>query len=362
MRRILHIVSAMNRGGAETFIMNVYRTIDKEKIQFDFITQTNKKSDYDDEIHSLGGKIYNLPKRNMDIIGYFNGLIKILRENPQYKVVHIHTDGATSIIDTICCIICGIKVRIVHSHNTKTKRNKLNKVLSPFLNLTTTNKLACSKDAGEWLFGKSNIYSRKIEVIANGIEVDKFLYNENTRLKKRNELNISKKFVVGHIGRFNIQKNHEFLIEVFYEIQKEKPDSVLLLIGKGELESKIKSKVEEKGITNKVKFLGMREDVSELLQAMDVFVFPSIYEGLPLTLIEAQASGIPIFKADSITDEVNITNLVSNLSLNIGAKKWAKNILNIENFSHKEMNEEFKKSEFNIENSAQKLINIYIKM
>ena len=288
MIRILQCVNDMHRAGLETMLMNYYRNIDREKIQFDFLTHRPQRSDYDDEIESLGGKIYYAPRLYpQNYPKYFKWMKQFFSEHPEYKIIHSHID-AMSYLPLKAAKKANIPVRIAHSHNTAIDRDfkyllktyfrfKLPKVANYYC--------ACGKEAGEFLFpGKEYMY------VPNAIEIDRFLFNENVRMKKRRELGIKDEIVIGHIGRMSYQKNHKYLIDVFAEILKKKNDSILLLIGVGEKLDDIKKYVEKLGLSEQVRFLGNRADVDELYQAMDVFVMPSLFEGLPVVGVEAQFS------------------------------------------------------------------------
>ena len=305
MIRILQCVNDMHRAGLETMLMNYYRNIDREKIQFDFLTHRPQRSDYDDEIESLGGKIYYAPRLYpQNYPKYFKWMKQFFSEHPEYKIIHSHID-AMSYLPLKAAKKANIPIRIAHSHNTAIDRDfkyllktyfrfKLPKVANYYC--------ACGKEAGEFLFpGKEYMY------VPNAIEIDRFLFNENVRMKKRRELGIKDEIVIGHIGRMSYQKNHKYLIDVFAEILKKKNDSILLLIGVGEKLDDIKKYVEKLGLSEQVRFLGNRADVDELYQAMDVFVMPSLFEGLPVVGVEAQFSGLSCIFSDQVPEEVNFT-------------------------------------------------------
>lgn len=322
--RVLHVVTHMNRGGLETMIMNYYRHIDRTKIQFDFLTHREGKKDYDDEILKLGGKIYHLPPLNpFDKKGYLKKLDDFFREHPEYKIVHSHLD-CMSAYPLKAAKKHGVPVRIAHSHNTSQERNLkyLIKLYSrSLIPKYATDLFACGEEAGKWMFK-----SCPFVVMRNAIDAQKFVYDSEAAKQKREELGIEDKFVLGHVGRFNLQKNHELLIEIFNEVCKRNEKAVLLLVGTGELEEKIREKVRNLGLNEKVMFLGVRGDIPELMQAMDMFVFPSLFEGLPVTLVEAQAAGLPCVVSDTITKEINIIDNMRFLEINGAASKWAEEI------------------------------------
>lgn len=322
--RVLHVVTHMNRGGLETMIMNYYRHIDRNKIQFDFLTHRDRKKDYDDEIQSLGGRIYHLPPLNpLDKKGYLKKLDDFFREHPEYKIVHSHLD-CMSAYPLRAAKKYGVPVRIAHSHNTSQERNLkyLVKLYSrSLIPKYATDLYACGEEAGKWMFK-----NRPFVVMRNAIDAQKFVYNSEIAKQKKEELGIEEKFVLGHVGRFNLQKNHEFLINIFNEVCKQKENAVLLLVGTGELEEKIHEKVRNLGLNEKVMFLGVREDIPELMQAMDVFVFPSLFEGLPVTLVEAQAAGLPCVVSETITKEIAIIDNMRFLEINGTTSRWVEEI------------------------------------
>lgn len=320
MVRILHVVTDMRQGGLETMLMNYYRCIDKSIIQFDFAVHRTKRGTFDDEIEEMGGKIYRLPKLNPFNKNYKQALGKLFDEHPEYQIIHVHQDCMSSIILKIAKEH-GVRVRIAHSHASSQDKNlkypiKLfYKRLIPYY---ATHLFACSKEAGEWMFKGA-----PFNVLNNAIDAEKFLFNEHNRVVKRAEFDIGpEELLIGHIGRFSPPKNHEFLIDVFFEIQK-CTKSKLLLVGDGRLRESIIQKVEKFGITDKVIFAGLRSDVAEILQAMDVFILPSIYEGLGIAVIEAQASGLPCIVSTGVSLECKKTDLVQQISLAESAKKWA---------------------------------------
>jgi len=325
MERILHIIPNMQSGGLETFIMNVYRNIDREKIQFDFLVHYEERKFYDNEIELLGGKIYRFSLRNdNNIFKYIKKLDTFFKEHREYKIIHCHMASVGFLLFYIARKN-GVKIRIAHSHNSNTENTLKgfikNILIKPYKYLST-HRLACSEQAGKFLFGKM-----KFEVIENAIDINKFLYNLNVRKKVRKQLNLQDKFVIGHIGRFCDQKNHNFLIECFAKFHKENYNSVLMLIGDGELKGKIQKKVKKLNLDKDVIFLGNRKDVNELYQAMDCFAFPSKFEGLGIVLIEAQVSGLNVISSSNIPDEAIITDNIKLLNTDIDL--WIKNIKEI---------------------------------
>jgi glycosyltransferase involved in cell wall biosynthesis len=302
--RVLHVVVNMNRGGAETLLMNLYRNIDRSKIQFDFLTC--KEGVFDEEILQLGGNVYRIPY--ITDVGHFKyrkNLEEFFNCHYEYKIVHSHLDKMSGLV-LQAAKKRRVPVRISHSHNTSSEGSMAAKLykwyIGQLINQNATNYYACSQVAGEWLFK-----NRSVSILKNGIDIDQFRYTSEARKKAREELNLSENTIVlGHVGRFAHQKNHEFLIAVFAEFCKCDNDSILLLVGDGPLRKEVEKKVFDLKINKKVKFLGVRSDIPQILQALDLFIFPSLHEGLPVSLIEAQGAGLPCFISDQISTEVDM--------------------------------------------------------
>lgn len=355
--RVLQVVTHMNRGGLETMIMNYYRHIDREKVQFDFLTHRANHCDYDDEIETLGGKIYRLPVLNPWNIQYRRKLDMFFDAHPEYHVIHVHQDCMSSVILKIAKRH-NIPVRIAHSHNSNQDKNfkyPIKLLYRQKIPKYATVLFACGKEAGQWMFR-----GNKFEILNNAIEAKEYTFNAERREIQRNRLGISRDCILlGHVGRFCYAKNHSFLIDVFAKVCKKK-NAKLLLIGDGELRKQIEEKVKVLNLTDKVIFTGVRPDVSELMQAMDVFVFPSIYEGVPVTLIEAQASGLPCIISDKIPIECKKTDLVQQIALAEGADIWADKISEMAQIKRKDTYNEIKASGFDIEENAKKLQEFYL--
>ena len=319
--RVLHILQRMEAGGTQALLMNIYRKIDRTKVQFDFLVVYKEKQFYDDEIESMGGHVYklsfredlNLPKFQKDLKDFF-------KQHHEYQIVHCHAYT----IGYFCLKAAkkaGIPVIIAHSHNNETVHDikYLPKLfMQRLFTLNATDLFACSEEAGKYLFK-----DKPFQVLKNAIDSQQFIANENTRREVRQELGLENKFVVGHVGRLHPQKNHDFLIDVFAEIKKKKPDAELILVGTGPLEEKVRSKVADMGLTESVQFLGNRKDMNRIYQAMDIFVFPSLFEGLGIVAIEAQAAGVPIVCSEGSPPETDITPIYRKLMLIDGAEKWA---------------------------------------
>ena len=319
--KILHIVPNMQSGGLEAFIMNLYRNVDKERFQFDFLVHYKERKFYDDEIEKTGGKIYRFSLReDNNFIKYIFQLNKFFKEHKEYKIIHCHMSSIGAIVFFIAKLN-GVQVRIAHSHNTDTEKSLKGfikaLIMKPYKYFSTIN-FACSESAGKYLYK-----NRPFTVIPNAIELEKFKYNKEIRNKVRQELGCEDKFVIGHVGRFELQKNHEFLIDAFYEAYKDNKNIELLLIGNGNLYNNIKEKVKKLKLEKSVKFLGVRKDINELYQAMDCFILPSKFEGFPLTAAEAQANGLPCLFSDTITRTVKLNDNVKFIDIN-DKYKWSK--------------------------------------
>lgn len=320
MVRVLHIVGSLEKGGIETFLMNLYRKIDRSKVQFDFAIY-NKPTEigYAREVRELGGEIYLIPKKSESLVGHFVVLKRVIKENG-YDYVWRSTDSCIGGADLIIAFLAGAKHRVLHAHSSNIFgiSKLIHYLLRPFVNMVATKRFACGAIPGKWMFG-----NREYEIIPNGIDTDKFKFSEDVRNKIRQEHGVGDAVVLGNVGRLEEVKNPLFLIDVFYEFHKKVSDSVLFFIGTGNQENICKEKAEKLGIKESVFFLGSRSDVADLLQMIDVFVMPSLYEGFPVAMIEAQDSGLPCVVADTVPKETNLLGHVSFISLNAGFDKWA---------------------------------------
>lgn len=362
--RVAQIMGKWVGGGVESVVMNYYRHIDRTKIQFDFICDDDSTNIPYEEIEKLGGKVILIPPYQK-VFKYHNKLKKILKEG-HYKIVHSHIN-TLSVFSLFAAKCAGVPVRIAHSHSTTNKKEKkknlLKQVLRPFSKLFATHYMCCSELAGRWLFGNNEYDNGNVYLLNNAIDIDKFKYDKKIRDRKRSELNISNDIiVVGHIGRFVEQKNHKFLIDIFNEIHKKERKSLLLLAGQGPLMDDIKSKVNLLGLNECVMFLGQRNDANELYQAFDVFMLPSLYEGLPVVGVEAQASGLLCLLSNDMTKETKVIDSTKFLSLNDSAEKWADELFErIASSSRKDTRLEISNNGFNIKKEADKLVAYYTK-
>lgn len=363
--RILQLGMTTNPGGTESFIMNVYRNIDKSKVQFDFlIPHDSAKIAYEDEIKALGGKIYRMyyMRRERNLEGAIT-LEELFHQHKEWKGVHYNCCA----IDTRFRVLLEAKKHnvpmiILHSHNSMymSKPNWKKKLYEIYaranLKRVTTNLFACSKEAGEWMFHK-NAYT----VLNNAIQVAEFQYEEAVREKKRKELGIEDKWVIGSVGRFQYQKNTEFIVDIFYELQKEREDAVLILVGDGDLKESVQARIKHWNLEDKVQLLGSRDDVAQLYQAMDVFLFPSRFEGFGIVLVEAQVSGLPCFTSkDVVPATVEVTELLKFISLENTAKAWASEILNFDYSKRISQEKKVIEKGFDIQQLAKQLEKIYL--
>lgn len=363
--KVLQIGLGFNPGGMESFIMTYYRELRKCGVQFDFIAMFPHIA-YEEEIQALGGKIYHTSDARKHPVAFYREMRNILKAET-YDVVHANMLSAANIVPLIAAKRGAVRKIIAHSHNSSTPgivRNILHRLNKPLIPYFATDMFACSAKAGKWMYSDKIMKTERFHVIPNALDMKKFLYDENERDQVRAELNLQDRLVIGHVGRFEEQKNHEFLIEIFREIAAVREDAVLLLIGEGELQDGIRRKVEDYGLTDQVQFLGVRSDVPRLWKAMDIFILPSLFEGLPIVALEAQASGVCSILADTITREVQLTDNVSFLSLNDSPGKWCKEALShIGYVRDQAVNEkilaDFRKAGYDIETAAQALLSYY---
>lgn len=359
--RILHIFSRLDRGGAESMIMNIYRNIDRNKIQFDFVVHTNDICAFDDEIKKLGGNIYRVSQYKLiNHVTYIEEFENLFKKN-EFTIIHSHIRSTASLILKVAKE--HNIITISHSHSTSNGygikaiiKNIMQKNIVKYADYL----FAASQKAGAWLFGSEIILNKNIYIIKNAIENQKFTYNSKIRNSKRLELGVANELVIGHIGNFKEVKNHSFLIKIFKKFNEKNPTSKLLLVGDGELKEEILKLVTESNLLDKVIILGSRSDVNELLQAIDIIVFPSLYEGLPVTIIEAQAAGLPCLLSDTITDEVAITEAVEFMSLHENEYRWVESITSmLKGYKRKNNYDIIRQTGYDVNDLCLKLENAY---
>lgn len=355
--RILHFELDSNLGGIESFLLNLYKEIDRDAVQFDFVTQSDTPA-LADEFLSLDANIYKVSSAK-NVCRYQHDIQKLLLNG--YDVVHVHKNSLANIVP----IYCGVKADIpvfLHSHNTKPSMGKITYLLHEINKFKaykmTEEHFACSSEAGHWMYG-----NKSFTIARNGIIAEHFKFEHSKRIEKRKELLIPEDaFVIGHVGRFTDQKNHEFLLDIFNEVNRMKEETILLLIGEGENRNKIERKAKKLGINDKVKFLGNRSDIPQLLMCMDAFVMPSLYEGLPISAVEAQAAGVKTFLANTISKETELSSAVIWFSIDDKAYNIAKIIIEKckEQSDRSWYNTEVVNAGFAMEKTAKMLQNTYI--
>ena len=326
--RVLMLFTILNRGGAETMVMNYYREIDRKKVQFDFVVHREEKGDYEDEITSMGGRIYRMmPLRPHTLGKYARQIAEFFDAHPEYRIIH----GQCSELGYFFykeAARRGIPVIIAHAHNSHVRfdlklivRTWMKHQMRPYL----THYFSCGKEAAEWLFGKR--LSSKAIILNNAIDTHCYRFDPQVRQRKRQELEFdASTMVICHVGRFDKVKNHTFIIDIMGELVKAHPNSHLLLVGDGDLREQTELKVQQLGLGKHVTFLGVRRDIHELLQASDALVFPSFFEGFSVVLVEAQCTGLPCVISDIIPSEAILTDLVERLSLRENAEIWAEHL------------------------------------
>lgn len=326
MVRILQELSALDGGGVAKLLYDYYLNMDREKVHFDFlIYDYYDEGIYEKPLRDLGCTIYKLPRLKKDKKGYFEGMKKIIK-NGNYDVVHSHM-GSRGLFVMYYGKKYGVKKRIVHSHiayePVSSVKRKFNSILAAISKHYATDLFACGHDAGVYMWGQKNSDKGKIHIMTNAIDTEKFTFSKDIRDQKKKELNIEGKFTIGIVGRLSEQKNYPFLFEAYKKMLEKRNDTVLIVVGRGLEEDKIKEKADQLGLKDSVQFLGIRSDISDLLNAFDVFVLPSLYEGLPVVLIEAQANGVQEIVSDKVTTEMNITDLIQFLSIDGTEGEWA---------------------------------------
>lgn len=357
--RILCILSSLDAGGAETFIMKIARSLPADEYQIDFLVSKDGGC-YTEEVLSRGGYVHKIPERHQDPMGAFMGIRKTVREHGYEYVLKLGT-SPVAVLDLIFAKLGGAKRVCLRSCNAPTnvplKNRCINAILRPLLNAVADEKIAPSMLAAEFTFGKKTAH-KAAHLLNNGVDLSVFHYDEAGRKKIRTEFGLENKLVVGHIGRFFPQKNHPYLLKIFSAIHKINPNAVLLLVGTGKQESDVRALVKELKLEQNVIFAGLRFDIPQVLSAMDVFVFPSLHEGMPNTVIEAQATGLPCVIADTITEDADITGLVQYLPLSKTPEDWAQAALEAVSDERKDTAPAFISSGYDIQSVSRKFIKL----
>lgn len=363
MIRILHSVSNMDRAGIETVLMNYYRHIDRSKIQFDFLCNRTKPGDYDEEIKSLGGRIFHTPGLNpLKYVQYLRYMKNLFHEHPEYSILHAH-NGAFMVYPLFAAKINKVPIRISHVHSssfTRDYKRFLKIVCKPFIPYCANHFFACGTVAAEFYYGKSRLENGSITIINNAIEPQRFTFNESIRNKIRKKHGFEDNVVIGHVGRFDIQKNHNFLLKIFSEIKKIEKSAVLVLFGEGELQNEVREKCKELRLEDFVFFMGNVDNINEWYQAMDVFVLPSISEGLPVVGVEAQAADLPCIFSNDVTSEINFLPTTHYINREELPSTWATVILeSVKDHVRKDTSEVIKEAGYDINIEAFKLAALY---
>lgn len=362
--RVAHVIGKWLGGGVESMVMNYYRHLDRSKVQFDFICDDDSTNIPYEEIESLGGKVILIPPYQR-LFSYQKQLQKILKEG-KYRIIHSHIN-ALSVFPLRAAKKINVPVRIAHSHSTTNKvewkKNLMKQVLRPFSKIYATHYFCCSELAGRWLFGDKVYDEGKVVLINNAIDLSKYQYDPDMRKLKRDELGIDENtLVIGHIGRFVKQKNHDYLIDIFNELHKENSNSILLLAGQGPLKKEIEEKVKLLNLTESVKFLGQRNDTNELYQAMDIFLLPSLYEGLPVVGVEAQTAGLLCLFSNQMTRETKVLSSTFFLPIEVSPTLWKSQLLKcIEKYIRRDLSPQMRKKGFDIQIESKRIMDFYVK-
>ena len=368
MKRVLQVFARLTRGGLETFVMNVYRTINREEIQFDFLVCADG-GDYEEEVKRMGGRIFKIAPRNSGLLNYYSSLDAFFKTHQgEWIAIHQHVSSLSSIEPQYYAKKYGIPVRVLHSHSSSiassVKMNSLHKMFhyisKLFVKSWCTDYLGCSDKAIDWLYSGTGVRGKAL-MINNGIELERYRYSLEIREKVRCEFGIeTNTVIVGHVGSFIKVKNHAFLLKVFQAFRQLHSNTKLLLVGDGPLRDSIEEQAKNIGIDDLVIFAGIRSDVNELLQAMDIFVMPSLFEGLPVSLVEAQSTGLPVFASDTISHDAKLTDEFYFISLGRTPEEWAQNIANcLSNYIRTDKTLTISEKGFDIKGISNKLMSIY---
>lgn len=364
VNRIIHIVPSLRRGsGVIGVVMNYYRNIDRGQIQFDFVYMLETENSFKEEIKSLGGNCYYIGKPGfMNFINVRRKFENVLKTY-SYKIIHNHVSQIGMFLFSLACKN-GVKEIILHSHNSNAAETKFKTLRNNILNRLTvkfsTLYFACSLKAGRFLFGDKAVDNNEVYILNNAVDLESFKFSEQVRDCYRTKFNIEDKIVIGNIGRFCIQKNQLFLIDLFNYYHKNNPNSILILVGGGEMEDDIKTRIKDLQLDKDVIFTGVRKDISSLLSMMDILVMPSLFEGLPVIGVEAQANGIPCLFSSEITEETKVLDNVMFTNLNDSVQIWSENIDNLVKQPHLKCNRDMVDYGFCIKTESEKLTKYYI--
>lgn len=335
--KVMQVVGSLRMGGLELVALNYFKYIDRTKYTFDYLVYGSEIGELEKEVKRLGGNIIRIPKPKKNPLSFFKHLKKVFQDYGPYDVVHSHPLFNSGIV-LKAAKSASVPIRISHSHSARQNerhsvmKNVYIKLMKYNLHKYSTHFLACSNEAGNYLFG-SNWFSNKGIIMENGINISDYRFNKKKRYEVRKRLSLNDYFVIGNVGRLSNVKNQKYLLDIFKDIKSNDSNVKLLLVGEGMLREELEMKVKELNISEDVIFLGSRNDVSDLLQAMDIFVFPSKSEGFGIAVVEAQASGLPCLISDVIPKDAIATDLVVSLSLESDAKVWSREILKIKDES-----------------------------
>ena len=362
---VLHVFGKLNRGGAESRVMDLYRNVDRAKVQFDFMQHTTKVCDFQPEIEQLGGKVYHVPPfRFWNYFSYCKAWKQFIREHPEIRIVHGHMTSTASIYLPI--VHKKGVFTIAHSRNAgvdKGIKGKLTKFLRRNLTEKCDRCFACSKLAGEAVFGKEAMEQGNVTIIPNAIDAARFTFDPEVRKQKREELHIQpQEFLIGEVGRFDPQKNQKYAVEILAECRKKNFPAKLILIGEGPLMETVRQQVEELRLQEYVIFTGLQKNVVPFYQAMDFFLLPSFYEGLPGVAVEAQASGLRGILSDAITTETAMTSLMEFRNVQEPAEVWADRIMACGHYERQNTLKEMQEAGFDVKNLAKRLQDFYLRV
>lgn len=340
MKKVLVYGMTSNPGGIESYLMNFVGYTADENLQLDFVTDFPYIA-YEHDIRSFGSEIYYISRKGGNLFKHWKDFYRILVLHPEYECVYFNALDAGVALTAVIPWILRRKI-VVHSHNSQTEKDMLHKICRPFLKLFSDERIACSEVAAKFMFGNLNSKKSNILIVPNAIDVEKYKFCASVREKVRKSMGMYDKLVICHVGRLSEQKNPLRVLEIFRAVLKLEQEAILLSVGTGEMEEQVRNYAQMLGIADQVMFLGARNDVDKLLQAADVFLLPSKYEGLPIVALEAQVSGLPCILSDSISSEVNISNEVFFVSLNETDEKWAQTIVSYVGKKRFDSTKEFK--------------------
>lgn len=357
MNRVIQYIGSLDRGGAQSAIMNLYRRVDRKKWQFDFVTHDEHEGELEHEVSSLGARVFRIPKlQDAGYHAFRDNWIKLLSAHPEWQILHSHMRSTASLVIPVAKTN-GLAT-IVSSHSTSNGRGAkafIKMLLQIPIRKEADFLIGCSREAGEWLFGRKACQSNSYLYLPNAIDIGVYRYDAGLRQKIRSELGLGNSLVFGHVGRLHESKNHVFLLRVFEGLLRKYPHAKLLLVGEGPLRNDIEEQIDALGIRYAVCMLGNRSDVPALLQAMDVFLFPSKWEGLPVSVVEALCAGLPCYVSDSITHDIDIHESIVRLSID-DPEKWVDAISNI---SRVDATEAIRDHGFDINDSVRALTAMY---